>query len=362
MGLTYSPSFRIEANDNDITATIADRFSGLSLSDETGFTGDTMELTLADNDDENPVRIPPRGAELRLWLGYDGDLVPKGLFVAAEVELTDSPGTMTITARAAPYEGTPKGKTDFATQKTRSWPKDTTLGAMVRKMAAEHGMEAAVSEELASIPLPQVDQSAESDINLLVRMARRYDAIAKPAGGKLIFAKRGNAKTVSGADLPTITLERADVIPGSLRMRISSRDSAGTVLAFYRDNRAAKRHMVTAGTGDPVKRIRSGFKNLAEAKAAVEAELSRRARGQYHLSFSVKGRPELTAEANLTMGVSWRDGIAGDWIVTSVRHHVDSSGGYTCDVEAEKPNDDPDVEDATSGDVTDQATGVAAAA
>jgi uncharacterized protein len=348
---TYAPTFEITANDKDITAALASRFSSLRLTDETGFNSDSLEVVLSDTDDMNPVKIPPTGAELRVQIGYGGKLIPKGMFVCNEIELSGWPATITLRANAAPYEGTPKGKLDFRTQKSRSWPADTTIGAMVSKMAAEHGMTGKTSPELADAKLPHIDQSDESDINLLIRLARRYDAIAKPAGGFLIFAKRGNAKKVSGADMHTVTLHRRDV--SNVRMTLARRDSAGTVVAFYRDIRAASRHQVSIGSGDPVKRLRMGFKNAAMATAAVKAEIARRARGESRLSFSMPGRPDMTAETSLTMGDDFREGIAGDWLVTRVEHSITKSGGYICIIEAEKPNSDPDVEDATSGDVTD---------
>jgi uncharacterized protein len=349
---TYAPKFKIEANDKDITALIASRFSSLRLTDETGFNSDTLEVVLSDTDDMRPVKIPPTGAELRLWIWYgDAHPVDKGLFVCNEVELSGWPATITLRANAAPYDGTPKGKLDFQTQKSRSWPAGTTLGAMVGKMAAEHGMKGVTSPELTGVVLPHIDQSDESDINLLIRLARRYDAIVKPGGGKLIFAKRGNAKKVSGADMHTLTLRRSDV--SNYRMTLARRDSAGTVVAFYRDNRTASRHQVSIGSGDPVRRLRMGFKNAVMATAAVKAEIARRARGETRLSVSMPGRPDMTAETNLAMGNDFRDGIAGDWLVTRVEHSITKGGGYTCSVDAEKPNSDPDVEDATSGDVID---------
>lgn len=347
----YQSTFKVTANDKDITAAIASRFVSLRLTDETGFASDTLEITLADHDDAQPVKIPATGAELRVWIGYDGQSqVDKGLFVCDEVELSGWPGRITIRARAAPYEGTPRGKLDFQTQKTRSWPLNTTLGTMVAKMAREHGMAAATSPELAGVKLPHIDQSDESDINLLIRLAKKYDAIAKPAGGKLIFAKRGNAKSVSGTSLPTITLQRGNV--SSYRMTIARRDSAGTVVAFYHDTRGAARHQVSAGSGDPVKRLRVGFRNQDMARAAIEAELAKRARGEFKLSVSLPGVPQLTAETNLQMG-DFRDGVAGAWLVTRVEHSIEPSGGYQCHVDAEKPNSDPDVIDATDGEITD---------
>ncbi|XHF80608.1 hypothetical protein R3J30_02130 [Xylella fastidiosa subsp. multiplex] len=50
-------------------------------------------------------------------------------------------------------------------------------------MAAEHGMTWAISPSLTGVALPHIDQTEESDINVLLRLAQRYDAIAKPAGG-----------------------------------------------------------------------------------------------------------------------------------------------------------------------------------
>ncbi len=348
--MNYAPIYKITSNDQDITATIKQWFVSLSLTDETGIDSDTLEIVLSDTDASQPVKIPPTGAELRVWIGYGGSApTPKGLFICDEVELSGWPSTITLRARAAPYDGTPKGKIDFQTQKSRSWPAGTTLGAMVDKIANEHGMSGVTSPELAGVPLPHVDQSSESDINLLVRLARKYDAIAKPAGGKLIFAKRGNAKTVSGANLPQITVAPGDV--GRYSMTLARRDSAGTVVAFYRDNKAAARHQVTAGSGEPVRRLRHGFKDADEAIAAAKAELSRRARGEQRLTLEMPGRPDMTAEATITLP-AFRDGLSGVWLVTRAVHSL-SPGGYTTSIDAERPNDNADVVDATGGEVSD---------
>lgn len=333
MGVT--PGFKLVANDADITATISERFSSLRLTDETGITADTLEIVLADTMPDKPIKVPPTGAELELWLGFDGDLQRKGLFVVDEIVLEGWPSTMTLCARAAIYEGTPKGKADLQTQKTRSWPKGTTIGAMVAKMAGEHGMQAAVSASLADITLPHVDQTAESDISFLVRLARRYDAIAKPAGGKLVFAARGEGKSVSGADLPRITLQPGDV--GRYRMRLSTRESPGTVVAFYRLNGEGKRHEVTVGDGDPVRRIRWQYPDQSSARAAALAEFARRQRGEESLMLELGGRADLQAEGILTLD-GFRDGVGGDWLAMRVEHELSKGTGYVCRIEAERPN------------------------
>lgn len=327
------PQFRLVANSKDITAAIADRLVTLSYADEAGVDSDLLEIKLTD-DPLAPIALPPRGAELELFLGYDGQAQRMGLFVCDEIGIEWPPNSLTIRARAAIYDGTPAGKKTLQTQKTRSWAQGTTLGAMVRKMAQEHGLQAAISASLASVALPHTDQTEESDISLLVRLAKRYDAVAKPAGGRLVFAKRGESKTISGVDLPTITVTPDMQTSGSVI--IASRDAPGTVVAFWHSARQAARLQVSVGSGEPVRRLRNWFPTEAAALAAAQAELSRRVRGETRLTLNMPGRTDLTAEGTVVMQ-GFREGVAGTWLVSRVEHVLDGGGGYRCSVEGELP-------------------------
>lgn len=343
MGLItgLEPTFKILANQADITATIADRFISLSLTDAAGMESDMLEITLSDNDPLAPIAIPPTGAELQLFLGYDGLNVPMGMFVCDEVELAGWPGEMVIRARAATYNKSKGGKSDLQTQKSRSWPKGTKLGDMVAKIAKEHGMESAVASSLKSIPLPHIDQADESDINLLVRLAKKYDAVVKPGDGKLVLAKRGESKSVSGEQLPPVLLVPGDC--ASWRMVISKRETAGMVVAYWHAVKQAKRNEVKVGKGEPVRRLKSYYPTEEMALAAARADLQRRQRGQETWSGSVTGSPVIAAEAPLGLS-GFRPGVDGDWLLSRVVHRLDKSSGYTCDLEAEKPNSKDEAE------------------
>lgn len=348
--MNIAPSFSLTANDNDITAIIIDRFVSLSLSDETGNNSDKLEIVLADHDDTHPIKVPPRGAELKLSLGYDGVLVPKGVFVCDGVSVKGFPEEMTLHAHAAPWDETPKGKTDFQSHKTRSWAAGTTIGAMVSKIAQEHGMAALVSPSLASVALPHFDQSEESDMNLLLRIAKKYDAIAKPAGGKLIFTKRGDSTTVSGLALPRIAVDKSNC--GAYEWDTSTRESAGTVVAYWHAKRAAKRHEVSVGEGEPVKRIKQYFPTEDMALAAAKAELARRARGAYTFGVNIPGEPSLTAESTLDV-TGFRAEINGEWLVKRVTHEMNKSA-YRCVIDCELPNSNQEVQDTMDGTVSDE--------
>lgn len=332
-----TPTFRIVANGTDLAAAIVGRVRSISVTDEAGFKADMLELTLADTDPDNPIAIPSTGAELEAWLGYlETGVQRMGLFIADEVELSGWPGEMVIRARGAPYDKSSGGKTDLQTQKTRAWPKGTTLGAMVSKIAKEHGLKAATEASLASVSLPHFDQTDESDISFLVRVCAKYDAAVKPGGGKLAVTKRGETKSASGEDMPTVTVTPGDCAHWA--MSITTRDTAGTVVAYYHDRGAARRVQVTAGSGDPVRRLRQNFPDQASAKHAAQGELDKRDRRKNRLHLTIPGDPLLAAEANLRL-VGFRQGVLPAWVVTSVRHHLDVDRGYSCELEAERPKD-----------------------
>lgn len=329
------PSYQVIANGSDITARVQDRLISLTLTDATGMESDVLEIVLSDSDPANPIQIPATGAELELFIGYDGANQRMGLFVCDEIELAGWPGEMTIRARAAVYDKSKGGKTDLQTQKNRSWPKDTKLADMVSKIAKEHGLEPAVAQSLQSITLPHIDQLDESDINLLTRIAKKYDAIVKPAAGKLALAKRGESKSVSGKPLPAVA-----VIPSRCtrwRMVQSKRETAGMVVAYWQAVKSAKRKEVKVGTGEPVRRLKSYYPTEEMALAAARSDLQRRARGKQTLALSVIGDPSIAAESPLTL-TGFHPGADGDWLITRVAHRIDPSSGYSCDIEAETPN------------------------
>lgn len=337
------PAYRLVANGGDITAKVNERLISLNLSDGVGYESDMLEFTLADDEPASPIQMPETGAELELFLGYDSMAQRMGLFICDEVELAGWPGTMTIRARAATYDKSKGGKTDLQTQKSRSWTKGTLFGDMVKRIAREHSMESAVSASMAKIPLPHTDQADESDLNLLLRIAKKYDGVVKPSGGKITVTKRGEGKTASGEELPTITLTAQDCT--AFRLTSQKRDNAGTVVAYYQLTKKAALYEVKVGEGEPVKKIGKHYPTQEMALAAAKAELAKRQRNQVTVSVTMPGDPTIAAECKLVL-VGFRAGIDGEWLITRADHRLDGSGGYSCDVEATKPNseEEPEVE------------------
>lgn len=202
----WLPAFSLTANDVDITKEVARTLSSLTFIDY-GATddepkSDTLTFTLV----SPAMALPPKGAILRLSLGFDTQLVSKGAFVVSEVSLQSSASgkVMTVTALATPMDNR-HGAALMQEQKTRSWD-DVTLGDIVKTIAQENGLTPRISSSLADVDPGHQDQTRENDVEFLARLARQYLAVTKVAGGCCIFAEQGDNTTVSGAALPEVTL------------------------------------------------------------------------------------------------------------------------------------------------------------
>lgn len=324
MGL--KPCFKVIANGSDISNVIEELFEYISVTDQTGIESDTCEISLID-DPVTPISIPPRGAEMEILMGYDDALVPMGKYIVDEIELEGPPEKMVIRGRAAAQTASKSGQVSMQTQKSRTWEKDTTIEATVRKIAKEHNLDFMVSDSLKAVKLPQTSQSDESDLSFLFRLAKRYDAICKPAGAKLLFVKRGEIQ------LDVLSLTRYKLSKWS--MVRSSRDSTGTVIAYWHEKAKAKKHEVKLGDGEPVRRLRHAYADAASAKAGAQAALDKSKRDEDKLSITLPGDPHVSAESPVTIS-EIRDGINGDWIVDSVTHKIDKSVGFNTSFEAVK--------------------------
>lgn len=326
--------FKLLANKQDLTEKVRQRLFSLQYTDGAGIESDMLEIVLVDDDPLKPIEVPPAGAELQLDLGYQLAHRDMGLFIVDEIEVAGYPCALVIRGRAAPFTESKMGKNAMQTQKNRSWEKGYSLQKMLETIAKEHGLEPKISPSMAGIQLPHIDQKEESDLNFLLRICRKYDAVLKPGGGKLIITKRGEALSASGEKLPTVTINREDVV--SFRMSQKKRDSAGTVISYYKPSKKAARHEVKVGNGEPVKRIGTLYPSKDMAVEAAKAEWNSRQRDETELNITLMGWPDLMAEMIAEVkGV--HAAADGSWLVKTCAHRV-GDGGYTVDLTMELPN------------------------
>lgn len=320
------PEFKIVANGTDITPLIADRLISLSVTDERGDKSDTAVIEIDNR--ARLVAVPPTGATLETWLGYrETGMARLGVFTCDEIELSGPPDMLTIEGKAADM-----GKS-LKAPKTRSWDA-MTLGGIVSTIAGEHGLAPKTAEALAATAYEHLDQTDESDLHFLTRLARDLDAVAKPANRHLLFVPRGETKAASGALLTAVKVTPED-LAGTWRARFADRGKYTAVKAYWHDVEGAARKEVVAGSGTPVFTLRNPYSSESEAQAAAKAKLKALSRGTAVFEGEFQGRPEFAAEAPLQVQGFGAE-ADGSWVLTRVTHFYRESAGYRCSIEAEQ--------------------------
>ncbi len=326
MGLT--PAFKVSADALDITGLIADRLLSLVIADNAGYKSDTVEIQLDDAD--HAIALPRTGASLTVWLGYKEESVQKmGVYTVDEVELSGPPNTLIIRGKAADMN---KG---LKQPKTRTWQKPGTnpprfpLKEILETIAGENELTPKLGKVFEVLDYAVVNQTNESDLNLLTRLGKTIDAVAKPAGGHLLFVKKGEAKAASGTALPSVSLTRQDVM--TWNVTLSERGAYQSVKARYRDKGKSDEITVQAGDTEPTYTIRKIFKDEAEATKAANAKLDDFKRGKSKVSLEMTGNTSMVAEAKLFLS-GFRTGVDGAWVAESVTHNF-TNDGYSTSVE-----------------------------
>lgn len=326
------PLWRLTLASEDITQRIQPRLMQLTLTDNRGMEADQLDLTLDDSDGR--LDIPTRGASIHLSLGWsDTGLIDKGSYTVDEVEHSGTPDQLTIRARSADL------RQGITTKKERSWHQ-TTVGAIVRTIAAENELWPSVSPDLEAQPVDHLDQTSESDANLLTRLAEMFDAVSTVKAGRLLFYKIGRGMTVSGKELGRVSITRKD--GDRHRFSVADRDACTAVTASYYDTKAGKKAEVTIRrekgedgkkldhSGDNTKTLRHTYANKANAMRAATAALDKAARGVSTFSLTLaRGRPDLFPELPASVS-GWKPAIDGtDWLLAKVTHRLSPSGLVT---------------------------------
>ncbi|WP_237673677.1 contractile injection system protein, VgrG/Pvc8 family [Vreelandella profundi] len=322
---SISPDYRITLQGQTISPEFRARLASLTLHDRRGMQADQLDIVLTD--DDGMLDIPPTGAEITLAIGWKGQpLVERGTFTVDEVEHTGAPDTLSIRASSADLRQGLPGK------RTQSWD-DITVRDIIDTIAARHDLTPSVSVTLAGVRIVHIDQTDESDLSFLTRLANRFDAIATVKSGNLLFITTGEATTASGEAIPPITLRRQD---GDQHRYIKAdRDAYTGVTALWNNKAHATREAVSVGERQNEQQLRHTYASEAEALEAAQAEWQRLQRGTDHFSLTQAiGNPELFPETPV-QATGWKPAIdATAWIITEVTHNLTESS-YTTALQLE---------------------------
>ncbi|TBM15523.1 phage late control D family protein [Hafnia alvei] len=366
-GADITPAFMLTLGGDDITDNLSNRLLSLTMTDNRGFEADQLDIELDDGDGQ--LAMPARGAVLSLFLGWKGSaLIGKGQFTVDEIEHRGAPDTLTIRARSADFRGSLNSRREVSYH-------DTTLGAVVKQIAERNQLDAVLAKGFADIAIPHIDQSQESDIKFLTRLAERNGAEVSVKAGRLLFLKAGNGVTASGKAIPMMTIERSD--GDRHQFAIADRNAYTGVTASWLHTKDPKpkkqkvklqrktkpKHMralqhpkakpakkttakatkaqeekqgeYLAGESDNVLALTTIYSTKAQAMRAAQSKWDKLQRGVAEFSINLAmGRADLYPETPVTVKGFKAVIDQQAWTITKVTHTLTESG-YTTALELE---------------------------
>ncbi|MGY2289120.1 phage late control D family protein [Pseudomonas sp. SDO528_S397] len=299
-----------------------------SHTDAAGFKSDVLELTI---NIEGLDGLPDLGGKIGFRAGYkETGLVEKGQFLITRRTPMLFPMQLVIMATAAPFSMT--DESGYRQRRSASYG-PTTLGALFRLLVTRHGFSPRVAPSLEGIAIPHIDQSNESDMAFITRLARQHYAVGKPVNELYVLAEKGQVKSISGVDLPEVTLSvTQDNRPGKQAF-ISAKYDEKSKAVFqgsrvkWWDAAAGKQQVVEVGIA-PFNTLSQRYQTEAQARAVAQGELLRGRREGVILLIDCPGNPLLTAEGVLQLDESWPAYMRGRWSINEVTHTHNAKGGY----------------------------------
>ncbi len=344
------PAWRVVVNGDDITDTLKPRLMSLRVNDRRGLEQDTVEVELSDTD--NALRLPPRGAKMKVWMGWPDEMVERGEFKIDEIEHSGPPDKMIIRGKSVDFRGS------MLQLREQSYH-ETTLGGIFSQLAIRNSLQLIMSDDLRSEPVPHMDQQNESDAAFISRLALDHGLVPSIKSGRLLLLPVGTGKTASGKDIP-VTIITKDMCSGH-RFGVADREAYSGVIAFWQDDPAArkrsakakakaaaqgkKNHEYMVGSTDNIKTLRHVYLSERSAKRAVAAEWDRLQRGVATLSLDLaKGIPGLIAETPINVRGFKEQIDSCGWVLMEVMDEI-SDAGYVCSLALEVRHDEiPEVE------------------
>ncbi|TBL58229.1 phage late control D family protein [Hafnia alvei] len=375
-GADITPAFMLTLGGDDITDNLGNRLLSLTMTDNRGFEADQLDIELDDRDGQ--LSMPARGAVLSLFLGWKGSaLIGKGQFTVDEIEHRGAPDTLTIRARSADFRGSLNSRREVSYH-------DTTLGAVVKQIAERNQLDAVLANGFADIAIPHIDQSQESDIKFLTRLAERNGAEVSVKAGKLLFLKAGNGVTASGKPIPMMTIERSDgdrhqfaiadrnAYTGVTASWLHTKDPKPKKQKIKLQRKAKPKHLralqhpnakppkaspkaskpqeekqgeYLAGESDNVLAITTIYPTKAQAMRAAQSKWDKLQRGVAEFSINLAmGRADLYPETPVTVKGFKAVIDQQAWTITKVTHTLTESG-YTTALELEVKLSDVEYEE-----------------
>lgn len=321
-------TFKLIANDKDITQTIQDNLISLDFSDKVGVQSDEMSFVL-----NGIFSRPAFSDELKLSLGYiindKKELFECGTFKISECTIDYIANTTEVRATAVDFSSKVKVKHS----KTFA---NTNLGAIAGVIANRNNLSAKVQNAAYNVKINHILQDNSSDIEFIYSLAYKHGFICAIKNNCLILTAKNaemngykvitSKKESKNEDLPSFKLKISDCF--SLSITENNRVKYDSCEISSHNTNSASLLKVKVGEGKNTLSIKAPpNKDTQELKSIATARLSELNKG------GVKGSLICAGQEIVAGGYLEIENI-GIFSIVSVNHTL-NSGVYSISVEFE---------------------------
>jgi phage protein D len=337
---------KVIVDGKDVTSTWDPLLISVSIKLADGGKSDTCDVVLDDRGGN--IKMPRTGAKIQVmlaWMDMGGAVSFQG--ITDEPQSSGSRGsgmTLSISAKAADMSGKPKEKQDKHEDKKK-------FKEVAEKWGKKSGLQVKVQGKLADIERPYWAMQNESFLAWGQRMARDMGATFKIQGKEAVFVERNSNESAGGQQQQLGNVKviyGLNLIDWSLTP-IQSRQVYDEVESKWYDRKEAKwktekkesKSKKSSGGGGSDKVVLKDnrthtTKEEAEGKNEANSEELKRDKGGG--SVTVDGEPNAQPQA-MCMVQGIRQGIDGQYRITSCTHSYSRSSGWTTDLELGDPEE-----------------------
>ncbi len=322
-------------------ANVINRFlMNWQLVDAAGHQSDQLTLTVAAPSlDSLPVEGEQLGFSWGDVVNGKENLIDKGQYTITRITPKLWPHQVTIVATAAQFQVA--DQTEFKRRRSQTW-ENTTVGAIFRELVNRHNLSPRISSDLDGIAIQHIDQTDETDMAFLTRLARKYDAVAKPIDKLYVMGRRGQLKSITGQSLQPVTFSLPENNQPTSSSFINasvdfpSRRRFSGVWGFWLDQNTGEEKKVSVGEF-PFKRLTQRFESEAIAKQQCESELRKLSRTGSSVRLDVPANPHLTAEGLIELNDTFPVYMMGKWSLDKVVTNGSVKNGTRTTLHATQP-------------------------
>lgn len=352
-GALIAPDFNLTIKDKALERSLSKRVVAITMTDNSALKADELKIVFDDSDGQ--FEMPERGAVLTLHLGWKGQpLYRCGSFTVDSVIHSGAPDILTVIARSADLRGSLNKVLSYSYD-------DWTLGAIVRMISKKNNLNPPVlPKDIEGIHVRHIDQTNETDLQFLTRLASCYGAQITVKEGAIGFTRPGYPTSATGRRLPVTHLERSDgdshsftlndreaysgVSASWLDVKTMSNDqvvaqrNAGTTMSQDPLHPAAKPKVGTSsetahapnymvGDAKNVLTLKKIYPDEESAKHAADAIFKIISAGVATFSINLAlGRPDLFTQTPVVVS-GFKEVInRQQWIITKLEHSLSASG------------------------------------